>query len=301
MARSDDAPIVQARRAEIKKRYGRAWDDHKAKSDRIKSVRRVQVQRLLRDRHGNTLPDDAGGRAALQLLFELGLDGPTAHQLAPWADGDAVDRLIEAADAKANWVDWSKRRDKGDPTIDPKLIPERIGDRLGLLFEEYRRLELTHLRPGDVPRHVVEKYLADRRAKREADRKRRKREQAKRTKSALLADPRNLPDGRAKSLALVPLADRQWWTVRRLAEFAREHLGAFGGLDHRAARQAALRAVDELRELGIVETKIEAAPRGLKETQVRRLMTADEIAAEDQQLLAEVAAEQGSQVSDVGG
>lgn len=295
MAHKDDTAVVQARHAEIKRRYDRdrKWDG-KTKGDRIKSVRRRQVLRVLQDRHGKTLPDDAGGRAALQLLFELGLEGPTGHQLAPWADGDEIDRLMKAANA--NWSTWSKRRDQGDPTVDPKLIPERIGERLELSFEEYTRLRLTHVRPCDVPGQEVDQYLRAGRAKRDADRKMRKRQQAKQTKPAV-ADPWDLPDGRAKALACAPLADRAWWSVRALADYALERLGDFEGLDYAACRKATLRTVRELQDLGIVETKTEPGPRGLKVLYARRLTTAADIEAEDQQLLEEVAAEQSLPVT----
>jgi hypothetical protein len=293
MANNDDPPAVRARRAEIKRRYRPKWSA-KNKGDRIKSVRRKQVLHLLQDRHGPALPDEAAGRAALQILFELGLDGPTAHRLAPWADGPEIERLIAAADR--NWRAWSKQRDQGDPTIDPKLIPERIGERLELSFEEYTRLRLTHVRPCDVPGQDVDQYLRAGRAKRDADRKMRKRQQAKQTKSAV-ADPWDLPDGRAKALACAPLADRAWWSVRALADYALERLGAFEGLDYAACRKATLRTVRELQDLGIVESKTEPGPRGLKVLYARRLTTAADIEAERQQLLDEVAAEQSLPVT----
>jgi hypothetical protein len=296
MADNDDPVVLRARHAEIKRRYRPKWNA-KNKGDRIKSVRRKQVLHLLQDRHGPALPEDADGRAALQILFELGLDGPAAQRLAAWADGPEIERLIAAADR--NWRAWSKQRDQGDPTIDPKLIPERIGERLEISFEEYTRLRLTHVRPCDVPRPEVDQYLRAGKAKRDAGRKSRKRQHAR---SAVIADPWDLPDGtikqrRAKSLALKPLADWQWWTIRRLTEYAREQLGAFAGLDHAAARKAVLRAIRELEEVGIGETRIETGPRGFPVLCVRRLRTAADIEAERQQLLDEVADEQSLPVT----
>jgi hypothetical protein len=99
----------EERHAEIKRRYGRKWGAA-LKCERIKSVRRVQVLRVLCDRHGKTLPDDVHGRVALQILFELGLDAVAAQKLAPWIDHQQLNRLIDAADG--NWRDWSKRRDR---------------------------------------------------------------------------------------------------------------------------------------------------------------------------------------------
>ncbi len=279
------------RHAEIKRRYSREWPAA-ARPGRIKSIRRAQVLRLLADRHGGTLPADASGEAALQLLFELGLEAPTAQRLAPWADGADIERLIAAADD--NRRDWATRR-SGEREKDPKLVPERIGERLEISFGEYRRLHLTHLRPCDVPRHLVDQYLSDRRVGGNRDRMRRVRAG---TITAATCEAWDLPDGRAKALACAPLSNREWWSIRELAAFACERLGAFNGLDHAAGRRATLRAVDELERLGIVETKIEAAPRGLKVLYARRLTTAAEIEAENRQLLEEVAAAQNAEIID---
>lgn len=281
-AEQEATPDAAERHAEIKRRYARKWSS-KLKPDRIKSVRRSQVLRLLRDRHGsNTLSDDAAGRTGLQLLFELGLDGPTAQTLAPWANNAEIERLIGAADA--NWHAWSTGPD------DPTTIAEKIGARLEVTFDEFKRLGLTHIRPGDVPRHQVEKDISDCKAERDRLRKRSDRARAKQAKAP--SDPWDLPDSRAKSLACAPLANRQWWSVRRLAEHAQEHLGSFDGLDYPAARQAVLRAVRLLKDLGIVETKTEIEQRGLNVLYARRPITAADIEAERQQLLEEVAAEQ---------
>lgn len=270
------------RHAEIKRRYSRKWDT-KLKPDRIRAVRRKQVLHLLRDRHGTTIPDDARGRAALQLLFELGLDAPAAQELAPWADGDEIEQLIAAAND--NWAAWSPDEDA--------TITEKIGARVAATFDEFKRLRLTHVRPCDVPRHQVNEYLCDCKAARDRLRKTRDRALAKQGKSAATPpDPWDLPDGRAKSLAIVPLGDRQWWTVRALAEHALGRLGAFAELDHAAARRAVLRAVRKLEKLGIIETKTEAGPRGLKVLHVRRPLTPAEAEEEHQDLLSEVAAEQ---------
>jgi hypothetical protein len=197
----------------------------------------------------------------------------------------------------ARLVEATRQR---DPTIDPKLIPERIGERLEVSFGEYKRLCLTHVRPGDAPRHEVDQHISDRKAERELNRKRRDRERAKQAKASVAPpDPWDLPDDRAKSLACAPLSNREWWSIRALTEAACERLFAFNGLDHAAGRRAVLRTIRKLEGLGIVETKTEAGPRGLDVLYVRRLTTAAEIEAERQQLLDEVAMEQGSEVTEV--
>jgi hypothetical protein len=284
----DNKARQEAQHAEIQQRYSRKWSAQ-SKPDRIKSVRRGQVLRLLHHRHGATLPDDATGRICLQLLFELGLNVPAAKRLAPWADDEEIARLVKAADR--NFADWSRHRDGGDGPIDKLLIPERIGERLEISFDEYKRLSLTHLRPCDAQRHEVDKYITDRRAERGRVRAQRYRAEVRKAVSAA-PDPWDLPAGRAKSLACVPLAERRWWSVRELAAFAQEHLGDFDGLDYQAARKAVFRAVCVLHRLDIVEIKKETEHRGLKVLYARRPITAAEIEAERQQLLEEVSAEQ---------
>jgi hypothetical protein len=217
-------------------------------------------------RHGEELPDSADGRCALQLLLELGLTGLDALRFAPWLDGDRLESLIFAADN--NWPAWSKFN--GRPS-------ELIGKRIRLTLEEYAGLGLWHLTPYDC----TDEELKDCRKKRrrEKDRKRKRKTRA-RSKSArypaanddpaVTLDPWDVPDIRAQSLALVPLCDREWWSVRALADYARSKpLGAFAGLDHNACRQAVLRAVRKLEGFGIVET-VKRVERGLPVLKVKR-------------------------------
>jgi hypothetical protein len=280
MVSSDDA-IVQTRRAEIKRRYGHKWDDPKVKLERVRSLRRVQVLSLLRDRHGATLPDDEHGRRALQILFELGLDGIAAYGLAPWIGGEQeFKRLCDATDG--NWRDYSKKRDIGDPTIDPKVIPERLGERLEMTFEEYKRLELTHIRPCDAPRHIVDQHIRDGRA----DRQRRDRAKAKQAKP---------PSNRARALRYA--LNYEWRSRRALTEYACKRLPEFAGLDHAAGGKAVLRAARELEKLGIAMTKIEDGPGDLKVLYVK--LSAAEIEADRQEMLYELSMEEGD-VTDVG-
>lgn len=275
---------------EIKRRYANKWPTQ-SKPDRIKSVRRKQVLQLLHDRYGAaTLPDDAGGSAALQLPFELDLAGPTSQKIAPWADGATIERLIDAANK--NSTAWSLE--------EGKTIAERLGERLEVTFDEFKRLGLTHIRPCDAQRHEVNEYRRGRKAARDLEAQRRRRSLAKQARSpATPPHPWDLRDDRQKALACVPLADREWRTMRQLAEYASERLGAFSGLDYPAAHQAVLRAVKKLEALGVIETKTETGSTGLKVLSARRPFTAAEIEAEHNELMREVAAEQGEE-SDAG-
>jgi hypothetical protein len=279
---NDDLAAIRARHAEIKRRHGRkVFADNK--SERIKSVRRAQVLYLLRHRHdGNILPDDKDSRSSLQLLFELGLDGMAAQQLAPWASGGDIEQLID--DANSNGSAWSKPDKAADPTI-----AERIGQRLKIEFEEFKRLRLSHIRPADVSRDVVDKYIRDRKAKRDANRDRK-------IAKPVSADRCDLPNGRARAVAYAILRDREWWSIRLMTERALEiHVAAFAQLDYSATRRAMVRTVKYLEGLGIVETKKESGPRGLPVLYARRPMTPAELEAEQQELLDEVAAEQASE------
>ena len=289
-----------ARHAEIARRYRRGeWRDQQ-KPDRIKSVRREQIVRVLRDRHakklsellaspyavrgpGGLLSDDRDGRGMLQLLFELGLTGPAAQALAPWAAADEVARLIAAAeDNRAAWA-----RDDG------QTAAERIGDRIELTFEEFKRLRLTHIRPCDAQRHEVDEYSRERRAERDRDWHARRRARPEQRGDNAPMIPSSV-GGRAKSIFL-HLRGGHWRTIRELAE----HFAPYFELDHAAARQAVLRAVKELAILEVIETKTVTGPRGLPVLHARRPFTAAEIEAEHQELMRELAAEQGEE-SDAG-
>ena len=142
MAKDDRIPVntrsppavIAARKREIAQRYGKRYCG--PVKDRVKALRRTQVVRLFKHRYGDTLPNEAIGRAGLQLLFELGIDGPTAQRLAPWADGDEIEQLI--SDADANWSWWH-----GD-------ITAKLGERLEVTFYEKVALKLHHLACVDL-------------------------------------------------------------------------------------------------------------------------------------------------------
>jgi hypothetical protein len=274
---------LQKQRGKIKpkRRRPQTKESDESKKDRgdpgrIAGVRRKNVERVVRHRYGAlTLPDDYDGRAIAQLLLELGTDGITIQHIAPWATGEALDDLIRRADG--NYARWGKEE------VDGKTITERIGERLDVTFNEFKICKLTHVWPCDVDRHVVQDYIRERRTANELNRKRRKRAPAKQSKPAV-TDPWDLPDdSRTKALALTALSDRQLWSVRALAEYARDnHLGAFEGLDHKATSQATLRAVKELATLGIVETRKQIGARALSVLYVRRPMDSfDETEVED--------------------
>jgi hypothetical protein len=242
---------------------GGAIKKNRGDPGRVMGVRRKQIERVIRHRYGGlSLPDDYDGRAAAQLLLELGTDGVAIQRIARWATGDVLDRLLSAA--KNNTAAW-KSEDGG------KSIKERIGQRIELTFDEFKLLGLTHVWPDDVDRPEIEGFVRRRRATNDMNRKRRKRALAKQNKPPPVTDPWDLPQGsRAQALALTALRDGAWWSVRALTEYARDEIGAFRELDHKAARQAVLRAVNELRKLGIVETKTQTEARGLKVLCARR-------------------------------
>jgi hypothetical protein len=203
--------------------------------DRIRGVRRKNVERVIRHRYGGlTLPDDYDGRAAAQLLLELGTDGVTIQHIAPWATGEALADLIRRADG--NYAYWSKREAGG------KTIKERIGERLELTFEEFKACALTHVWPADVDCHVVQIYQIER-----------KRQRSQRYKDKH-RKPRELSE-RATALLRGPLSLGHEISVRKLAEHATEHLAAFADLDLDAGRQAVLRAVRELLRRDLVVTR----------------------------------------------
>jgi hypothetical protein len=255
--------------------------------DRIRSVRRRQVLQLIKDRHGGHLPNNAVGRSDLQLLLELGLTGPEAQRLALWIAGNELERLIYAADN--NWPAWS--RSNGTPAA-------LIGERVRLRFEEYARLGLWHLHPHDCGAEKLKDFRKKRRQEKDRRRKRGARACSKTTRAHaanndpdVMRDPLGVDDLR-QSLVLMLLNDGNWWTVRRLAEYARSKpLGAFKGLDYDACRQAVLRAVRKLEELGLVQTRKEDE-RGRSVLYARCVWTLGELEANRQQMMQEVSDEQ---------
>jgi hypothetical protein len=225
-----------------------------AKLDRVKSVRRKQVEKVARHRYGElVLPDDHDGRAILRVLLELGCDGVRAQQLAPWCIGAVLVDMITAAER--NFAAWSKE-------LTGKSTTELVGERIELSFGEFKLLGLTHIWPADVDRHIVQESLDERSRERH-----RKHDSKRRPKK-----PRKLSD-RANAL-LHALRYGDEYSVRELVE---QHLDAFDSLDHAAARKAVLRAVRDLVRHQLVETRTQVGRRGLKTLYVRRPLSTEEI------------------------
>jgi hypothetical protein len=245
------ADIVAARKREIAQRYGRRHGPQSAKG-RITSLRRAQALRLLKHRHGATLPDNADGRAALQVLLELGLDGMGALAVATWASGGELDRLIEAADD--NWRFWGRDSRRND------TITQRLGERLEVTFAEKTALRLYHLGCIDADLRDVADHYRKRKNQRDKAGRVRKREQRS-AQEAATTTPGTLPTGwelkqtnpRAFALAVGPLIKYGCWEVPDLASYAGQWLDVFKGLRPDALRQAVHRALTALQRPGLLE------------------------------------------------
>jgi hypothetical protein len=285
---------VGARLAEVARRYRRPWANQ-TKADRIKAVRRREVLKLLHDRHGQCLPDNAVSRDDLQILFELGLNGPDAMKLAPWAAPE-LENLMAAADA--NFGTWWN----GKPA---KLL----GQRLEVTFDEKVRLALHHIACFDKPAHVVKDHYRGR--KRERDRERQRRRRAKPTAvpedavAAPLAHPQPSSGGppdtwdilhdmgsRAGSVHCA-LPRHEWTSVRAIADFVRLHF-AFKGLEGRALQNAVRRTVRRLVRVGLAELEAGFGPHREKVLLARVAMTPEQREQElsEQEMLDEVARDQ---------
>jgi hypothetical protein len=235
---------IAARQREIAERYARRHAPP-SKMGRITSLRRTQVLRLGRHRHGATLPDNADGRAILQLLLELHLDGPSSARLATWATGSELDELIRTADDHFWW--W-----RGN-------IAEKIGERLKVTFDEWKSCHLWHIVPSDVPASTLAAYKRER--KRERDRKRRARISQERALRAQAKAPPtdywDLIDSHPRAAALAGgLLTFEWQLQSDLVRRAKEFYD-FRGLSPDALRQAIHRAAGRLERLRIAETKLE--------------------------------------------
>jgi hypothetical protein len=126
-------------------RYRRRWA-RETKPNRIKAVRRRQVLKFLHHRHGQCLPDNTKSRSDLQLLLELGLNGPDALRIAPWAEPE-LESLIAAADD--HFAAWSKSN--GKPA-------EIIAERLQVTFHEKKMLGLHHIGCIDATDRELDDY-----------------------------------------------------------------------------------------------------------------------------------------------
>jgi hypothetical protein len=137
---------LRARRREVSIRYGNRFA---TKRERIIAVRRGELRKILRMRHGAVLPDDADSRHSLAMLLHLGLRQADARRLAPWLDEDGLKRL------------WTRRVD---------LDPEAISEHLGLTDDERADLHIKSIPPCDIAKRDRKRAAKERHRKRERDR-----------------------------------------------------------------------------------------------------------------------------------
>ena len=109
----------------------------------IRAIRLGELCKLLRSRHGATLPDDDQGRAELAVL---------AHHLA-MLPGDQLKRLAGAIDTWAPWLDEDDRDELVDRvTHRPiKFKAAAVGDALRLTCAERNALRITTIAAVDAP------------------------------------------------------------------------------------------------------------------------------------------------------
>jgi hypothetical protein len=265
------ASEVRARQNEIALRYGRQRAQS-SKAQRIQSIRRSQVMRLLQGRHGRDLPNDSVGRGALQLLLELGSSAPDAQRLAPWISGDELERLMDLADQ--NFRAWSKH---SGPAAD------LIAQRLEVTFEEKVAYGLHHIGCINKSRKELADFRCSRRRERDRFRKR-----VMRTRRAVLLA--------AKPKDVRPLSYRAEWLLRRLpfgqvtiSELAKDifRTGPFHELGRSSLRKALHRAFEELYRNGSVERRLPITKNGLKELRITR----QGMERDQEELMTEVAEE----------
>jgi hypothetical protein len=225
---------------------------HESKLDRVQSVRRKQIEKVIRDRYGELiLPDDHDSRAILRVMLELGCDGVRAQAIAPWCASVLADMI---AAAEANYGAWSTKRTG-------KSITEPVGERIECTLDEFQRLRLTHIWPADADRHVVRECLHQRTLERN-----RKHNRKRRPKTGKLSDREN-----------AILRDLRYGDEGSIRELVNHKLDAFAGLDRAAARKAIYRAVIKLERQQLVEIRKPVGHRGLETLFVRRPLTDEEI------------------------
>jgi hypothetical protein len=137
---------VRAKRREIAIRYGSQYG---SKRERIIAVRRGEMRKLLRQRHGSVLPDDIDSRVSLQILLRLGLREGAAIAIAPWLDDGAIEKL------------WARRVD---------IHPEAISEHLGLTDDERAHLHIKTIPPCDIPKRDRKRRAKERHRERVRER-----------------------------------------------------------------------------------------------------------------------------------
>jgi hypothetical protein len=240
-----------------------------------------QLRRLLRHRGQNHLSDGDRSRRYLQALLDIGLDGPGAHDIAPWLSGDELEQMIGAADFAS--PGWSARTlgDHFEVTLEEKLI-ERLG--------------LRNIEAFDAPRWQYQQEFVKRRRQRDAERKRRNRAQAKQEhQMSMQADTiimRAAPSGtpisardmveachQRQRLLYNWMTGKGWRPISDLAKgILRRDIPAYDrGLDRRRRTQRSLeqtlhRDADDLVALGLfIERKIAGPNGGLPRREVRQI------------------------------
>ncbi len=184
---------ARAKHTEIARRYGRRYA---TKGERIIAVRCGEMRRILRSRHGTTLPNDIDSRLILQILFKLGMR--KAGGLAPWLDDD------EAAQLQTRRVNVS---------------PDAISKTLALTDAERAALHVKTIPPCDVAKRDRKRRAKDRHRERE-----RARAAAKR--AARNAVPRSVYLARSLSQTQPWQAEgvsrRTWYRRRKVFQVAQD-------------------------------------------------------------------------------
>jgi len=213
--------------------------DNVTRLGRVISLRRAQVLRLFEHRHGLPLPDNKIGRDALQVLLDLGLEGPAAGKLAPWMPWEELSDLIKMTDALPPTY-WG---------------PAALGEKFEVTFEETTGLRLHHIDCFDQPPHVVQTYRLARKAK--LARIRRAKERAR--KMSVASPVEFSPRSRAVLAAIGP----EWMKIAAVVAVVSSHeeFQVEPPLKPDAVRKAVQRSVNELVEGGFLDRRLEGSGR----------------------------------------
>jgi hypothetical protein len=188
------ASRIDARRAEIKRRYARKRERRIS----MAALRIAELGRLFRARYGDELPDDNAGRADAAIMAHHLARRPGDQQRriaawaetwAPWMPADELDRLIADTIAKP-------RRWRADT----------LAERLNLIDAERRPLRITTIGAVDKTK-----------AERAADRKERRRQADQARRRAQGAKPRSESLARAKPWLALNISRATWYRITKRA------------------------------------------------------------------------------------
>jgi hypothetical protein len=208
---------------------------------------RGKVFKLCELRHGSRfIPNNEDGRKLLTALLWLGLAAEKATLQASWCEPEL--RKLQRAARRVKWED--------------------LGELIGLSYEEREQLKAWSFWPHDVPQEEVRRRQAEKNRKNARERSRRRRERERDKREQQRERQAMIINASKRDTAILRMLDTQRWTP--ISELVGQAFTcrAFRRPDDWSIRRSGMRklmhrAVEQLVEHGLVETKLVPGMRGM--------------------------------------